>query len=178
MEGFGETARRGTFDSPEAQHGPEGVRREPLSFRLALKMPDQGGNFLFRYLTGDGDEDIGLPQVAVVFGDFVFQHEMVAKRVPSEVGQDTMVLVPVFAVVGQHQVRLKLSFDFFKGVLDGGPMTWKITILEVGDADFGRACSLQKLAGALFCLARARPAGTEYKPKNLKAGLLLNEPQH
>ena len=63
-------------------------------------------------------EEVGLAQIAVVLGDLVLQDQVVSERVPGQVGDQAVVLMPVVAVVSEHQIGVELPLQGLEPVLD------------------------------------------------------------
>ena len=59
-------------------------------------------------------EKVRRSQIAIVLWDFVFQDEMVAKRIPSQFADDSVILVEVMPVVSKNQIGSELVFQFFE----------------------------------------------------------------
>jgi hypothetical protein len=60
------------------------------------------------------DKKIRTPHISVVFGDLIFQYQMVSERVPGQLGDQAMVLVQVRTTMGKNHVRRYLSLQFLE----------------------------------------------------------------
>ena len=101
-------------------------------------------------------EEIRRTVVTIVFRNLVFEHDMIAKGVPRQIGKDTMVLMPVLAVVREHNVRMK-RFQRLEEALDRLALKRK----EVTQA-LKELTAEQKLPKGLVQVV----SGTEIKFKN------------
>ena len=81
------------------------------------------------------DEDVGGAQVAVVLGNLVLEDEMVAKRVPGELRCESVILVPIVAVVREDQVGGDDGFQVLEELLDVSSAVRKEAVSEVPDDD-------------------------------------------
>src|SRR2546423_872313 len=100
---------------------------------------------------------------------------MVAKGVPGEIGENTVVLVKVLAEMGEDQIGLNLSFQLFKKLFDGLALPRKETVSEVLKDDVFLRRPAQKCTGARAGLAFAGGGGAENDPSDAQAGMLLDE---
>ena len=50
--------------------------------------------------------------------NFVFENEVAAPGVPSQLAEESMVLMQILAKMSENEIRLKRSFEFFEGVFD------------------------------------------------------------
>ena len=75
--------------------------------RLALRRKhlEQATDLVLADVLRKRHEQIGAPEVAVIFHDLVFEDHVVAPGVPGQLRDETVVLVPVVVVVGQNEVR-------------------------------------------------------------------------
>ena len=79
---------------------------------------------------GQGYEEIRIAEIAVVFRNFVFEHEVIAEGVVSKLGQQPVVLMSVALPVGQDERRIEIAFDGLEAVLDVGALGGEIPIAE------------------------------------------------
>lgn len=114
-------------------------------------------------------------EVAVIFGNFIFENQMVSKGVPSQIGNEAMVLVTVIPKMRENQVWSNVGLQGFKKVLDQGALEWKVAVSEIfcDDVRFGRIA--QEHAGALFGFEIARLIGGKNNPPHRKAGQLTGQ---
>src|SRR2546430_14041022 len=78
---------------------------------------------------------IGSPEIAVVLGDLVLENQMVAKRVPGQLGDETVILMVVTAIMREDDVGNRLTLERFEEVLDLCSGVWKESIAEFLDDD-------------------------------------------
>src|SRR5271166_165874 len=101
IEGLGISCRRVGLHPAEPQDRKKGLFVEPLLLALRVEAVDDdldlagAGRFFQR------NEEVGRAQVAVVVRNLVLQDQVVPERVPREVRDQAVVLVPVVAVVGE-----------------------------------------------------------------------------
>ena len=66
-------------------HRFKGVARKPVLANLRLKILHEQLYFSTAEFFGKGDEQIGLAEVSIVLGDFVFQNQVIPEGIPGEV---------------------------------------------------------------------------------------------
>jgi len=64
-----------------------------------------------------GYEKTRVAEIAVVFRDFVFEHEVIAKGIMRKLGHQPMVLMSIAVPVRQHEGRIEITFDGLEAVL-------------------------------------------------------------
>lgn len=92
------------FHSPQTQNSAQSVFGKPVLLGLGLKNVENVLDLPAADRLVKVDKKVGLSQVAIVFRDFVLQNVFPPVRIPGEIGNQTMVLVPVVAIVGQDDV--------------------------------------------------------------------------
>jgi hypothetical protein len=102
---------------------------------------------------------------------------MIAKGVPGKLGDDAMVLMPIFQAVCQDQIWLHLGLDAFEAVLDLRADARKIALAVLLDFDARRAGVGQEISGAGARLGFSPPGGGEHYPAHARAGVLREQPQ-
>jgi hypothetical protein len=50
------------------------------------------------------DKEIRAAQITIVLDDFIFQDEVLSKRVPSQLGQQPVILVQIVSIMGKDQI--------------------------------------------------------------------------
>ena len=98
------------------------------------------------------NEEVGGTQVAVVFRDLVLKNQVVSERVPRQVRDQTVVLMPIIPVVGENQVGTALSFHRLEIVLDLGAEEREESITVLLNLDLLSSSTRERL-GALPGLA-------------------------
>ena len=88
---------------------------------LRLKRIHDVSNFLLAELSLERHENAGLPEVTVVFGNLVFQDQMIAKCVPGQFRDQAVVLMSVFPVVRENEVRRDCLLQIFENALISAP---------------------------------------------------------
>jgi hypothetical protein len=119
--------------------------------------------------------EIWISQIAIVLGDFVFQNNVVPKRVPREIWQQTMILMTIFPVMRENQIGLNPPLQMFKVFLNCFSLERKETVAEILDDNFRLACTLKKRARAGFGLTRPATFGTEDDPTHLQTRSLRGQ---
>ena len=85
-------------------------------------------------------------------------------RVPGQLGDHPVVLVPVVPVVRQHHVGAEVGLGRLEGVLDLGPLERQVAVAELVDDDLPVGGLRQKAGGAGARLALARRVATRTPP--------------
>ena len=127
---------------------------EPLLLLLGLEALDDVTDLSRAHRFLQGHEEVGGTQIAIVFRDLVLKNQVVPERVPRQVRDQTVVLMPIIAVVGENQVGTVLSFQRLEIVLDLGAEEREETIAVLLNLDLLSSCAPRK-ASALSRASRA-----------------------
>src|SRR4029077_17361808 len=102
---------------------------------------------------------------------------MTAPSIPGQIGDCTMILVPVCSIVGEDHVRRYSLLQFFEKLLDFFPFIRKKAIAEVLDDDLLMICAFEEKGCAVKRLTFALSPGTKDNPKKLRVGMLGKHPK-
>lgn len=94
------------FHATQPRQRHKGIRGEPVLVTLTGKAVEQNLSLVFMICGGRLSVKVRGAQVAVIFWNFVFQNEMVAEGIPGQIADGPMILVPIFASMGEHNVWL------------------------------------------------------------------------
>src|SRR5690625_4469654 len=97
-----------TLHAAKAHEPTKGVVVVPGLVELRGRVPTQHPKLVLHLRLRERYEHIGATQVAIPLRDLVLQDEVVTERVPGEVRDGAVTLVPVMALVGQYKVRIEL----------------------------------------------------------------------
>ena len=81
------------FDAANSKQGPKCIFAEPLLASLRAERRKDMASFCFAKCFIQAYEEIGRSEIAVVLGNFVFENQVIAERIPCEFGYQTMVLM-------------------------------------------------------------------------------------
>src|SRR6202171_4906638 len=101
MESVSDTCWSTCLCQPQPQQGQEADIQKPLLRCLRAEGLLKKGGLLPTRRFVQRRKCIGGTQISVVFGNFVFQDEVIAKRVPGQFIEQAMVLVQVMTIVGE-----------------------------------------------------------------------------
>src|SRR5436190_529495 len=118
VKSLGKTAGRGAFNSAQSHQRAERVGRKPVLVSLALEVAQQRGDFALGDFAGHRHVNIRSAEVAVVFWNFVLEHEMTPERVPGEIRQHAMILVSIVAKMRQDEIGFELAPGLFERGFD------------------------------------------------------------
>jgi hypothetical protein len=105
IKGFRIFSRGAGLHSPQPQKGPKGIFREPVFLYLSFENLEDMLNLPAAHRLGQLHKKVGLSQITIIFWNFVFQNEFASKGIPGQIGDQTMVLVPIVAIMSQNDVR-------------------------------------------------------------------------
>ncbi len=175
MKTFGKSAQGIGLDAAKSLQRQEGLRAKPLLRSLRRKGLVNILRLAFAGLAIQSHKKIRRTQVAIVLRDFVFQDEMAAKRIPSQFGDQPMILVKIMPVVGQNQIGSKLFFQPFEINFDARMERRKIAIAETPNYQPLRLYPVEKQRRRFGSLPLSDGSGTEHLPMNLATRLLSQE---
>jgi hypothetical protein len=93
-------------------------------------VPADGFDFLANLRPRYRYERRRIAEIAVVFRNFLLEHEVITKGVVGEFGQEPVVLMSVALPVSQDQRRIKVAFDGLEAILDIGTLEGEITVAK------------------------------------------------
>ena len=97
---------------------------------------------------------------------------MIPERVPGQIRENPVVLVPVIPIMSENNIRTKLSFDLFKPIFYRRPFAGKIAFTKGSDSDLP-ICYLGKKIGSAFLRLRSSISRrAEDDPPNFQIGSL------
>ena len=114
--------------------------------------------------SSNGTKKFGDTRSPCVLGNLVLQYQVIAKRIPRQIGDQPVILMPVLAVVSEDDVWRVPLLQLFKTLLDVVPDVRKETVPEGPHLDLCVGCSLQKPGRARLRLNRPLPCRTEDHP--------------
>ena len=95
------------------------VLREPAPVELRREVREDQPDLPCCDLLRQVDERIGRADVPVVLRDLVLEDQVVAERVPRQLGDEAMVLVQIGALVREDQVGRHVSLQLLEVLLHG-----------------------------------------------------------
>jgi hypothetical protein len=123
------------------------------------------------------NKEIGGAEITVIFGNFVFQNQVVPEGVPGEITNYPMVLVEIVAVMGENQIGFKMLFQLFKAQFDFFACRGEEAGGKILNDDLLLFRLPQEQPGAFSCFPVAGWISAEDYPKKLKAFAAPNQPQ-
>ena len=110
-----------------------------------------------------------MPQVTIVFGDFVFEDQVIPKRVPGKLSDQAVILMSIQAPVGKHQVRNNTRFQYFESLLECTALVREKAVAEVKNLDFTALRSAEKPRRARPRLPSPNRGSAEDHPMDAQA---------
>ena len=142
-----------------------------LSPEILLQEGNFGlGNFIF-----ERNEGIRLGQIAIELGNFVFENQMIAKRIPGEVGKNAMVLMPIITEMSEDQVGLNETFELLEVIFDQFTLVREEAGPEILYDDLRSNRALQECLGAFPGFVGAGTFGAEDDPKDFEIRFCAEE---
>jgi hypothetical protein len=172
MKPLRESGRSRAFDPTQTHEPPEGVAVEPRLSRLGWKMLVQQVDFLFADLFLQYNENVGLAEISIVLRDLVFEDQLTSKCVPGELGDHSVVLVPVVAVVGQDDIRSHDGLELLEDLLNLPVLARKEAILKRMQRDSLLLATPQESPSALLGFGVALSPSSKYYPMESGVGML------
>src|SRR5438874_8282542 len=129
-KGLGVTARLGRLGAPQPHQTVKQFLREPPFVLLRGKVPHQALYFLACVGFAQRHEEIRRAQISVVFRDFVFEDEVIAKSVPRQLAYQTVVLVKIMPAMRKDYIRPEDFLEFLEAFFDWRAEVGKDSISE------------------------------------------------
>src|SRR6185503_9634270 len=116
-------------------HGSEELFGEPALSALALELVEKVAHLPPADLVVQVDEQVRRAEVSVELRDLVLQDHVVPERVPGELRDQSVILVPILAVMGEDEVRRHPPLDLLEEALHRLPRVRQEAVPEVLDHD-------------------------------------------
>ena len=118
-------------------------------------------------LTSNGTKTFGDAEIAVVLRHLVLEDQVVAKRVPRELGGEPVVLVEVVAGMRQDEVWVD-PLQLLEDILDATPVVRKIAIAKLVEPHIRRARRREEIGRTGPRLVGSLPVGREHDPCHVR----------
>src|SRR5262249_9278189 len=124
------------------------------------------------------NEAIRRSHITIKLGNLVFENQVVTKRIPREIRNHPMILMPVGPVMRENEIRyFDVGLQFFEILLDGEVIRKK-AVAKLPDDDMPSSCTSKKQGGAplgfWFATARRR----ENDPRDLNCAMTADQLQN
>src|SRR5215470_1877835 len=106
------------FHAPDPQERQKRIGREPVLVLLALEALHDRRDLSVTGRLVEVHKDVGRSEVPVILQDLVFEDQLVSKRVPCQFRDESMVLMQIPTVVGEHDVGGDPHLQLFEEGLD------------------------------------------------------------
>ena len=177
VEGLCISVRSIRLHAAKPEDAQEEILREPPPIPLGLEVREEVLDLPLGKPIVEMDEDVGGTQVAVVLGNLVLEDEMVAKRVPGELRCESVILVPIVAVVREDQIGGDDRFQVLEELLDVSSAVRKETVSEVPDDDLLPLAPVEKGLGACVHLVCPLAVSAQDDPADLDAWMGRDQPK-
>lgn len=149
---------------------------------LGLKKPARMLDFALAPLFIQFNVQVRVADVAVILRNFVFQNNVVPKRVPRKIGENSVVLVTIFSIMRKDQIGLDSSLQLLKELLDLLPSERKETVPKMLDYDLRFAGPFKSTRALDLASLLRRPSAlkttqTMFKPGRSFSSLRTVPPQ-
>ena len=104
---------------------------------------------------GSGQKHAGVREIALVLRDLVLQDRVAAKRVPGQLREHAVILVPVGEVMRHDEVRRHARPDLLERILDVGRAMGEVAAAEIVHVDGDVRIGPHESGGGRACLALA-----------------------
>ncbi|MGC4091532.1 MAG: hypothetical protein QM756_27360 [Polyangiaceae bacterium] len=150
MKRFCVALRRVALDRAHIHQPAKRFCTKPTAWLLRRKMAQQVVDFSFGDLCVERHVQVRMPQIAFVFVNFVLADQMIAERVPGELGDRRVVLMRVFAAMREDQIGIYRTLECLEKILNLGCHVGKIAFSKVADLDARFARTFEQRGGARF----------------------------
>src|SRR5262249_37478700 len=106
--------------------------------------------------------------ISVPLRDLVFKNDVIAKQVPGDLRDLSMVLMRVVRTMGQNEVRLDPRLEVFDPSFDLAPLVGEKPVLELRELDLCGGRAGQTRGRRALRLDRTRAGGTQHAPMNVE----------
>lgn len=131
--------RRAAFHSTQSSKPAEDFGVKPMFSSLRAEMGKKEVDFACQYSSLQGNVEIGLPKIAIPFGNLVFKDHVIAKRIPGELRNLPMILMRIVRSMGQYEIGLASRFQCFHPSLDVLKLAREVSVSKLSQLHL-RAC--------------------------------------
>src|SRR6267378_3256291 len=163
------------FDAAQSQNRRKNILGEPALVSLAVKAPYDSLNFFAGDRLSQVNKKIGCPEVSIILDDFVFENQVVSEGVPSQLGNQPVVLMEISAIMRQDKIREIFSFEFLKEVLYFSSNIGKIAVSKFLDDDLLSLRVRQEQTCTLDCFRPSLPGCSQHDPVDLRSGVFFKQ---
>ena len=160
-------AGRIAFHPSQPHQGEKRIFLKPVLSVLGFEGIQCVANFPLILIQFEWNEQVWPPHISIVLGNLVFEDQVVSKRVPSELGNQAMILVGVTIPMRENQIWVHLALHLFEIFFCLAAAVRQKAIAKILENDLLLAAGRKKLRG-LCGLLTARPCGTENHPVELQ----------
>src|SRR3989442_6610050 len=176
VEPLREALGGGALHTPDPGHRPKEVGGEPRLRRLGREMSYQQIELALEARRCKGGEEVRRPEVAVVFRDLVFEDEMIAPRVPRQVGDEPVILMAVTPIVGEDQIGIELALQRFELVLHRRTGVRQETVPVISNDHLARGYASEESTGRTPRLGPTPGRRREDDPQHPEPAALGDQP--
>lgn len=130
MERFRVPAGGSTLHTAKPQQSEESLFAEPILCALRAENIDERFALAPRTGLGQGYIEVRLTEISVPFWNLVLENDLVSEGVPGEVGDHSVILMPVVARVSKDDVRTEVPGKPLELILDRGELRREITVTK------------------------------------------------
>ena len=130
MERFRVTARGSTLHSAKPQQSEESLLGEPVLCSLRSEHVDPRFALSVSGALAQRHVQVRSAQISIPFRNLVFENELVPESVPGQVGDHSVILVPVVARVSKDDVWTEVTGKALELVLDRGELRREIAVTK------------------------------------------------
>ena len=173
IKSFGVSARGIAFHTAQSHQRLKRFGLKPTLSTLRLESIHDVSNFLLAHIGLKRHEDTRLSHVAVIFGDLVFENQMIPKRIPGQFRQEAMILVGIPAVVSKNEVRRNRLFSSSKTAFTSAPTNGMNPSRKFFSCGPRRVLASETERCRFLRFRRANSSGTKHDPVEHAAWILL-----
>ena len=116
----------------------------------------------------DGDEDVGLAEIAVVFRNLVFEDQLVSERIPGQLADKTVILVQIVPRMRQDELGVDACLEHLERLLDLPADVRKEAVAEAVDDDLAGGSVREERRRARSSLVGSCSFGSEHHPGHVQ----------
>src|ERR1700731_5422362 len=169
---------RVTADTAQPGHREECLVGKPTSSALTGKVSADRFDLPAKLYLGQWYKKSRIAEVAVVFRNFVLEHEVITEGVVGEFGHQSVVLVSVALPMSQDDRRIEIAFDRLEAILDLGSVKREVPVAEIQHLDLLFRNVFEEGGRAAPRLCPAQADTTEDDPSHDELGHLGSEAQN
>ncbi len=177
MKALREAIGGAAFHAAKTGNRAKCLRVKPVLGTLRAEMLHEQFDFLIEDICAQRDIAVGLSEVSIPLGNFIFQHKLIAKHVPGQFLNGPMILMGIPAAMREDEVRCEAVAQGHQPGFDLPGVSWEIAVLKMSLLNKTAMCSTGKATRSSQCFCLSNFITRQNTPFNIQRHSGCNQAQ-